>query len=1384
MTDAFHTTSNFNRPPRIHLPSIPREEVTIPPPPMLPEQRGPGWLISIIPVLGIGVMGLFYLTRAGDGGSALFAIPLFVLALFTVGGTILAFRWRKRDVQRRRDKNTIDYIRQLDRKRARLQAAHNAQYAILQNTFPDPNFNLTNALSRNPNLWERRPEHADFLAFRLGLGRVPSIVPIRPPDLDVDSPDLTRAIDLVDRYRWLENAPVSANLTDDYSIGIAGRREIAFDTVRSIICHLAMTHTPHDLQIHLVASQSEYDEWRWMDWLPHTQQSQSGTGNWLAFDNDSIRKLMGTLSQIVDERLKQPDAIQAPHLLLIVDDPYLVDNEAVYSKILREGNQVNASIICIVNHFDKIPGDCTTVIDLLENGRFRCLRTSENATTVEGYQIDQLVLGSAEHIARALSSVNIREVGGSGRIPRYVDFMELYGASRVEEMHDILSFRWNRPVHEGRLPYPIPLGRESLAVDTYLHLDEERHGPHGVLAGTTGSGKSELLQTLVTALAIEHDPRFVNFMLIDFKGGSSFQVFADLPHTVGMVTNLDGVLVERALEALKAEIHSRQQFLKKVGMRDVVQYHRFHSRTLQDIKQPTYQPLPHLFIIVDEFAQLAKEMPDFLHELVRIAQVGRSLGLHLILGTQSPMDVITDEMNANLQFRICLRVQNVESSRAMLRRPDAAYLPAGWAGRGYFQVGERGVYKQFQTAYVGADYGQSDRFQEPLVLELITENGEVIDLLPNSDSIGHGGIGDEPYTVAHAITATIVDYSDRNNIPDCPQILLPPLPSQITLVEPFEHSDIAGWNGRSWQHAGHDHNGRPIPLGSAPVGMVDDVFTQKQYPLWIHLNTSQQSDGRNGHVLVMGGPGTGKTNFLRTLAITEALLHSPDRLHLYFLSFTGSGLNDLGMLPHAEEVVHGIETERVRRLFGRLINLIEERQTDRSSSKLPTIVLCIDQYEQLRDTYYEQHMQDFERLINEGRAVGIYVVITANSITSIPDRLRSMIQQRIALQLGNPTDYLIAVGNINMQEEGQLPKGRGWIYNSPPLICQISLPVRQPVVDHQDLSRMTHEIIHGLRRSSRSGPPPLRDLPPKIPLDTLPLVEPSDDLVTIMGRADDDHLTLFEVNWMEQGPHFLVTGPPGTGKTNMLNVAVLSAARQLPPDKLRIVLVDFTGRSLRAVQGLKHVITRITDVMELETQLNRLNREMNKLYKQWHNDNINHEIPRTLIIMDDYEVISDTLSNNYEMFGQLRDHVRLHSELGLHFWVAGYLDRIGDPFIKQLLLRRSGFGMSVKDSLHNLNIRTVGLSNDIMPPGRAFYAQHSRIDVIQTALVDNPQLLVNRINQQLWGDYAPATWGHMTDESSQSRQVNQQNDASVGEESKADELDIDTDGLIEDLLGD
>ncbi len=1387
-----HTQShpaNFNRPPRTQSYDLPIETVELPAPPNLTDYADRQWWLSIIPIAGIGVMAVFYLIlSAATNRGALLAIPLLFMALFTTAATVIAGRARKRDQEMRRAENELTYLRLLEKKRTRLQAAREVQQAILKTNFPGPDALFERALMRDQQLWERRPEDLDFITFRLGTGRVPSQIPVRVLEPDKNTELLHHALHMAEDYRTLEDAPVTLSLQSRFSIGVYGKRAYMLPNIRALIAQISTTHAPQDLHIYLISSQSAYEDWRWLAWLPHTSLNhRGGDGDFIAFDPDNIRNLMGSFSQLIDQRSKI--GAKPPHLLVIIDGPQLVESEPVYSILLREGYQLGASVVCLVNTFENVPGDCNAVIEIDED---HCHYSDTSGTEMLNISADQLSLQDAEHMARALAAVVMQEAGISGRIPRYVDFLDLYDTENTNALSETIHRNWQRAIPNGVLPYPVRIGRESLAVDTEILLDEDHHGPHGVLAGTTGSGKSEFLQTLICSMVLEHDPRLLNLLLIDFKGGSTFNIFAELPHTVGVVTNLDRDRVDRALQALRTEIEARQQFLEQMNVRDVTQYHRYYAPTPARIHDRNYRPLPHLFIIVDEFAQLAKEMPDFMQELVRIAQVGRSLGLHLILGTQSPMDVITDEMNDNLQFRICLRVQNVEASRAMLRRPDAAYLPAGWPGRGYFQVGERGMFKQFQTAYVGGDYRQRSRatghLQTDLVLEIITDGGKVINLMPENDPRFRPQTtreGDDTHTTAKAIVDTITNYTRLYHIPAIPPLLLPPLVEQVTLAPLFGYTSIGGWDGRDWAAPGYDQRGYPIRTGSAPIGLLDDVYRRTQEPFWVHLNAGQQSSTqRDGHILVMGGPGTGKTTFLRTLAVSQALLHPPERLHMYFLSFTGSGLNHLSHLPHAEQVIHGTESERVRRLFNRLIHILDERQSGEGSMPPPTIMVCIDQYEQFRDAYYDQYMPDFDRLVNEGRSVGIYLVITASSVSAVPERVRSLIQQRIALQLGNPGDYAIAIGHLSKRLHETLPPGRGFIAHTPPLACQISLPCFDMQANNiNDIQEAMVDLIHEMQYGYAAlkgvdirtappehlqTPPPIKELPVEIPLGHLPLPQYRDEneLITTLGRCDDDSLSEFVLDWWGDGPHFIVTGPPGSGKTNLLQAAVLAACQQYAPYELRLLLVDLGGRHLRELSRLKHTACYITDISDFEAQITHL-----KSVLQAEQENrLNHKI---IIIIDDYDTVSEACGFDSPVLKQLRDLLRLYNENGVYLWVAGYLERPSDPLIKQLLLRRSGFGMGTKDSLYTLNVRTAGLPSDIMPQGRAYFAQHNTIQVVQTALVENPRLYVNRLNEQVWVESHYAKW------ESDHKTVIKDDKTTLNH----DDLEIDTQGLIEDLLG-
>jgi DNA translocase FtsK/SpoIIIE-like protein len=385
------------------------------------------------------------------------------------------------------------------------------------------------------------------------------------------------------------------------------------------------------------------------------------------------------------------------------------------------------------------------------------------------------------------------------------------------------------------------------------------------------------------------------------------------------------------------------------------------------------------------------------------------------------------------------------------------------------------------------------------------------------------------------------------------------------------------------------------------------------------------------------------------------------------------------------------------------------------------------------------------------------------------------------LQLGNAADYSVAVGAVQMRLEGQLPKGRGFIAHNPPLMTQIALPCREVTVDDSETLTAMRELVSELRaaRGGRQSPAPIRELPTRIRFEAL-LTPPPDPLpvhreggashiLTTIGQCDDDALSLYTLDWWESGPHFVVIGPAGSGKTNLLHVAALSAAQQHSPDEVRFLLVDFNGRSLRALAGLKHVIQHVTNTVELQEQLACLKAELTAFQEQWREQRVVN-LPKTVILMDDYDVAAEVLGTQGPHLQQLRDHLRLDSELGLHLWAAGYLERASDPLIRQLLLRRSGFGLSVRESLHPLNIRTVGLPAEPMPEGRAYFVEHNTIQVIQTAWVENPAQIVTSINEETWPQSGRAHWLSGTGQT-------------IEPPTDDSSLTIDVQGLLDDLLG-
>jgi len=739
MTDRIHNTDSFNRPPRLQN-SFQPIEIDIPAPPVKPDETAHNLLMSILPMSSFLIMGIFYgLVFSGGGGAGwLYALPMLGIAAFTFVIAYITFGEQKHEQNQRWLKQLREYHRLLDKKEARLLAARELQAGLLAEKFQSPHELLRRVKKTEVSIWERRREDPDFLLLRLGIGETTSAVTIKPPDPDANSPYIRRAFGLYTEYRNIPDVPVVIDLQKMGSVALVGNRNFTLPLFRALVNQLCTLNSPDDVHLYVFSSEAYYRTWKWLRWLPHTSENHvGGQPSFMAFTDARSKQLLTFIARLLEtarQTSSQPNAsdyrLSNSVIMLFDNESRGLRDESIFWECLKNGKNRGIYSAFICDKLEDVPSDCGSIIEV-DASKFVFSATGPGGFTLKG-KPDKVALIESDNLAHRLLPIGIRALGRSSQIPTRVNFLQLYTyyegdstytpvydyykekdenktydmVERIEQLN--IQERWKRtPNKDGLLPFPVTLGNATYKDALVVNLSENNDGPHGLIAGTTGSGKSELLQTLVSSLALDHHPYFLNFMLIDFKGASTFGIFEKMPHVVGLVSNLDKLSANRALEALNTENLRRQRFLLRYKTEDIVEYHKYliaHNKILD----PDIEPLPHLFVIVDEFAQMAQEVPEFLDRLNEIARVGRSLGIHLVLATQRPAGVVKDEMRANLNFRICLRVQTIDDSRDMLRRSDAAYLPHDLPGRAYFQLGDGGTPRQFQVARAGTEYNLSN----------------------------------------------------------------------------------------------------------------------------------------------------------------------------------------------------------------------------------------------------------------------------------------------------------------------------------------------------------------------------------------------------------------------------------------------------------------------------------------------------------------------------------------------------------------------------------------------------------------------------------------------------------------------------------------------------
>ena len=857
---------------------------------------------------------------------------------------------------------------------AELAAARDMEARYRRHVHPDPATLLLIAAAPNHRLWERQPQDEDFLDMRVGTGTVPWKPGFRDRPY---GPDGSTADEVRD-------APVTLPVPRCGAVGIVGQPPRARAVARAMLMSAAVLHSPGDVAVTVLTSHGMADDWEWLGWLPHARQAGHDALTRVGNDSTSIRARVTELTAVLEARLADGGASQGPRHLVVLDGPHRLQLEADLGRLLREGPAAGIYFLCLDATTAELPPECARgMVVITDDGGADTARVTGPGGELSEVVPDMVTPAVAEATARALAPVSdSRGPGATGGLPTTVRFLTAAGIESPDPAR--VTARW---ADSGRTTSAL-LG----ATASGPFVLDLAQGPHLLVAGTSGSGKSELLQTLVASLALVNRPDAMNFVLIDYKGGAAFRGLSILPHTAGMLSDLDEFLVDRALASLQAELRRRKLLLDAAGMSDIRQYWATLPRT------PGADPLPRLVIVVDEFAVMAETLPDQMRSLMLIGRQGRSLGLNLVLATQRPSGVVNSDLLSNINQRIALRVASADNSQDIIGSADAARIPAdGHTGRAYAWLGG-GQPVGFQTAYVGGPHVPAGRRTYVRPFDW-TSLGQPL----AQAAAGGPDTGATDLSVLVEAIATAGDTEDPGGRRSPWQ---PPLPPAITL----EYLAAAGAPGTK-------------PAASAALqlryGLVDQPSWQRQVPAVLDIE-------RGGHLLAAGAPQSGRSTLLRTLAGALVAQVSPDDVHLYVLD-GGGALASLAALPHCGAVVTADDPDRVDRLLLRLAgelraraeamsagghsDLTEYRAAQPPAARTPYLLVLVDRHDALVTALEGvdggRLIQQLERLMRDGLAAGIRFVVTGDR-RLLTGRLAELAGKKIVLRMADRNDYLVA----------------------------------------------------------------------------------------------------------------------------------------------------------------------------------------------------------------------------------------------------------------------------------------------------------------------------------------------------------------------------------------
>ncbi|MDX2908997.1 type VII secretion protein EccCa [Streptomyces griseiscabiei] len=1336
------TQQVIHRPARSSRPLGAAGARTIEPPPNLPEGKAGTAATALLPMAG--VMGsVVMMTVIRNSQFAALGAMVLVFALL---GAVALFLSQRGKAQRTRRTQRERYLEYLEELREEFGAEERDRRALARVLNPPPE--ALYDLVRDPaRLWERRRQDADFLRVRVGTGDVPVAHlaigqnqggVLTPPDPFM----LNEARALLARYSVAGGCPITVPLDRAGNVSVVGDREGVLRVARALLVQVAVAHAPDDVAVALGVPGERLADWEWAKWLPHVLDAQEHDGPVAA------RRIAPGLPQLarhfrhelgrrasyaaeVRRGLADRKALRLASRMLVVSDEYgdtavelprpdtavgLADMGVTVLHLLEEQVHEPDQVAVRIT----VRGDQVVVEDLRAPDP---LATPEPLVAAAAHGTsDQVTAAGAEGLARLLAPLRLSAESAAEGTPVTgpVDFPGLLGIDdpAVLNLADLWAPRGEREFLR------VPIGLTDRHEPVLLDLKESSElgmGPHGLCVGATGSGKSELLRTLVLALAATHSPEDLALVLVDYKGGATFAPFTGLPHVAGVITNLENQagLVERVHSSLAGEVKRRQQVLKDAGnVADIG-----HYAALRATRRPDLEPLPHLFVVIDEFGELLTAKPDFIDLFLSIGRIGRSIGVHLLLSSQRIEGGKLKGLDTYLSYRLGLRTFSADESRTVLDTTDAFHLPP-LPGFGYLKV-DTSTYERFKAGYVSGAYRGPALTVEaddtPLAWTYPTYNT----LGASGGGSGAGAAPEGPKATKRETGPTVMSVMvDQLASAARPvrRIWLPPLPDAITL-------DAAAGPVRV------DERGLRLASGKAaegpmrvPLGVLDDPAKQWQGHWVLDLTVA------GGHAAVIGGPQSGKTTLLRTLALSLATTHTPAEVAIYGLDLVGGGLSALSGLPHVGGIAGRADRERAARTVAEVRTMLVEREELFREHGIDSvdqlrrlraqgglrelgstdIVLLIDGFGALRDEFAELDDTVVD-LLKRGGGYGIHVVGGMLRWNDVRIATQSMFGTRVELRLNDPSDSSVD----RKLSETLSPDTPGRVLTDGKLFAQAALPRLDGRPATGDLGPALEDAARTIRSTWHGElAAPVRVLPTRLPSARLPSVVAEPHRVPI--GVDQDALAPALLDLFGQDQHLLILGDNECGKTNLLKLVAARLVERYSDEELVFGVFD-PRRGLRGVipepyrGGYAHnaklaagLATGIAG--ELEKRMPE-SADPDAL-----TDEPAFEGPRIVILVDDYDILTTA---GQQPLSPFLPYVSSAQDIGLHFVitrrVAGSSRAMYEPLLQTL--RETGTAALLMTGERSEGQLFPGLYASAQPAGRGTLVRRGRAhQLIQTAL--------------------------------------------------------------------